>query len=247
MLFVIHSSLDLNRRAHARKLAPSLISATILFFLSATSAVAQDSAFVRETCQKIQALQNKKDLAAQTKIIEEQNFKFESTIAKLPKDIQVQETFRFQYKLNRQLKKSCPGFAIERVQIKGQAVIDLEEKFSKGEVDSLKRMIARIQKEKGMHIYIVTIDDLYPDTSIEYFSNRNREFWGNEYSFEKGTVMMAYSFTRRELRISTGIKSMEYLTDEECKETIDFITSFFKRGEFFTGVVAGLYNLKEKI
>ncbi len=224
-----------------------MIKFILLFTLITTSTFGQDSLFVHQTCQKIQGLSNKKDAAAQLDIIYDQSINNLPEISKTSREKIMQDHYRFQYRLNRELKRTCPGFIIDRVPIKAQKVIDLENRFSKKEIDSLKAIIDEIQKEKKIYIYVVTIDDYFPDKTLEQFSSRNREYWANEYSFEKGTVMMAFSFRNQQFRISTGFTSSNYLSDKQCQQAVEVITSFFKRGEYFSGVVMGLNNLKEKI
>jgi uncharacterized membrane protein YgcG len=100
---------------------------------------------------------------------------------------------------------------------------------------------------QNVYAYLVTIDDYFPDKNIEKFSNRNREYWGHGINFEKGAVLISISVAKRQLRISTGDTSIKYLTDDECSEINKIMIPYFKKDEYFKGVVDGLTQMKSKL
>jgi hypothetical protein len=200
---------------------------------------------VRETCKKINQLKTKDDFEGQINIVYEQLLAYKPTIVNNgSKDKKVQDVYKFQYRLKRELQRTCPGFILGQTPIKTQRLLDFEDKFSKYQIDSLKKLMAAIGEEKNIYIFLITIDDYFPDNSLEDFTNRIRDSWGNGNNFEKGSVLIAISLTNREMRISTGDKSMKYLTDGECSEAIEKMKPFFKSEEYFQGVIEGLNNLK---
>ena len=222
-----------------------MIRLTILLLTIGTCVYGQDSTFVQETCKRINQLKTKDDIEGQLNIVYEQSLAYIPTIVDNgSKDKKVQDVYKFQYRLNRELKRTCPGFILGQTPIKTQRVLDFEDKFSKLEIDSLKRLMTTIGKEKNIYIFLVTIDDYFPNNSLEEFTNRIRDSWGNGNNFEKGSVLIAISLTNREMRISTGDKSMKYLTDDECSEAIKKMKPYFKTEEYFKGVTEGLNNLK---
>ena len=42
-------------------------------------------------------------------------------------------------------------------------VFDLENKLTKRQIDSLSILAEQVNEEKDVHLYIVTIDEFYPD------------------------------------------------------------------------------------
>ncbi|HTE32314.1 MAG TPA: TPM domain-containing protein [Chryseolinea sp.] len=222
-----------------------MIRLTILLLTLGSFVYGQDSTFVQETCNKINQLKNKDDIEGQANIVYEQSLAYIPTIiANGSKDKKGQDVYKFQYKLRRELKRTCPGFILNQTPIKTQRVLDFEDTFSKSEIDSLKNLMVTIGNEKSIYIFLVTIDDYFPDNSIEEFTNRIRDSWGHGNYVEKGSVLIAISVTKRQMRISTGDKSMKYLSDEECEEANKKMRPFFKKEDYFNGVIEGLNSLK---
>lgn len=108
-------------------------------------------------------------------------------------------------------------------------------------------MFGDLSNSKGIFVYVVTIDDYFPDTNITDFSNRNREYWGQRGSYKKGNVMISISTSQRQLRVSTGDVSMKYLTDEECSKINNVIISYFKDRKYFNGIIKGLEEMKKSL
>jgi uncharacterized membrane protein YgcG len=183
----------------------------------------------------------------QVNLVSGQLMTYVPTIENTPKDKRVKAVYTFQYRLHRELKRTCPKYLIEQAPKIGQRVIDFEDKLTRPEIDSLTELCAELSKSKNIFAYIVTIDDYFPDTDITDFSNRNREYWGQRGSFENGNVMIAISTAKRQIRVSTSDISMEVLTDEECSKINKAIIPYFKEGKYFDGLVSGLSEMKTKL
>lgn len=225
-----------------------MIRLTIIFLTFGTFAYGQDSTLVDETCKKINGLSNPNDTKGQINVIYEQSTKYIPTlISNTPREKVLKATYTFQYRLNRELKRTCPKFLLDKVPIKVQRVIDFEDKFTTNEIDSLKEIMNRLGTELNVYVYVVTIDNYFPDKNIEDFSNRNREYWGSGLNFEKGTVLISISVANRQFRISTSDTSMKYLTDDECSEINKLMIPYFKKDEYFKGVVEGLSQMKSRL
>lgn len=225
-----------------------MIRLTILLLTFGTLVYGQDSTFVNETCKRINKLPNPSDKEGQNNLIYEQSTKYIPTlVSNVPREKVLKATYTFQYRLNRELKRTCPKFLLDKVPIKAQRVIDFEDKFSKSEIDSLKGIMNRLGTEQNVYVYLVTIDDYFPDKNIEEFSNRNREYWGHGQNFEKGTILISISVAKRQFRISTGDRSMKYLTDDECSEINKIMVPYFKKNEHFKGLVEGLSQMKSRL
>jgi hypothetical protein len=218
----------------------------VLFFLTTISVNGQESTLVKEFCN---TLGQKSD----TTTIEQQVLGSFDVIQKylernpLTGDNPVQEGLRFQYRLARELKRSCPNYLSERIRMIPKPVYDLENKLTKRQIDSLGILTERISKQKDIYLYIVTIDDFYPDSTITDFSNRYREFWTPVTDPKKGVVLIVFSSTQREVRISTGDISMTYLTDKECDDVIKIMTPHFKAGKYLKGLTNGVLAIKSRL
>ena len=223
-----------------------MIRLTILLLTFSVFANGQDSLLVKETCKKINELKNPDDLMEQASIVSGQLMTYLPTIENTPKEERVKAVYTFQYKLHRELKRTCPKYLIDHGPKVGHRVIDFEDKFTRSEIDSLTNLCADLSST-GVFVYVVTIDDYFPDANITDFSNRNREYWGQRASFEKGNVMILISTSQRQIRVSTGDVSMKYLSDEECSKINKVIIPYFKEGKYFKGIQKGLDEMKKSL
>jgi uncharacterized protein len=224
-----------------------MIRLTILLLTFSVFASGQDSVLVRETCKKINGLKNPDDIMEQVNLVSGQLMTYVPTIENTPKEKRVKAVYTFQYRLHRELKRTCPKYLIDQAPKIAHRVIDFEDKLTRPEIDSLTDLCVELSKSKKIFVYIVTIDDYFPDKDITDFSNRNREYWGQRGSFEKGNVMIAVSTAQRQIRVSTSDISMEFLTDEECSKINKVIIPYFKEGKYFDGLVSGLSEMKKSL
>jgi hypothetical protein len=220
---------------------------TILLLTFSTIARGQDSVLVRETCKKITDLKNPDDIMEQIKIVSGQLMTYTPTIVNTPREKRVKATYTFQYRLHRELKKVCPHYLIDHSPKMYQRVIDLDDKFTRPQIDSIESVCVELSKSKNIYVYIVTIDNYFPDSTITDFSNRNREYWGQRGSYEKGNVMISFNTSKRQMRVSTSDVSMKYLSDEKCSEINKSMRPYFKNEDYFNGILKGLSILKESL
>ncbi len=225
----------------------NMIRLTILLLTIGTCVYGQDSTLVKETCNKIHGLTDQTDVMGQINIVSDQSIKYLAPLLNdVPREKRVKATYTFQYRLNRELKRTCKNFVFQKIPIP-QRVIDLEDKLTRSQIDSIGNICSELSKTKNIYVYVVTIDDYFPDSDITDFSNRNREYWGHELSSEKGTILLSVSTTNRQMRISTGDTSMKYLTDEKCSEINKTMVPYFKTGDYFKGIVKGLEGIKKSL
>jgi hypothetical protein len=224
-----------------------MIRLTILLLTFSIFASGQDSLLVKETCKKINELNNPDDLMEQSVLVNGQLMTYVPIIENTPKEKRVKAVYTFQYKLHRELKRTCPKYLIDHGPKVGKRVIDLEDKFTREEIDSLTSLCGDLSNSKDIFVYVVTIDDYFPDANITDFSNRNREYWGQRGSFEKGNVMILISASQRQIRVSTSDVSMNYLTDEECSKINKVIIPYLKDGKYFNGIVKGLEEMEKSL
>ena len=223
-----------------------MIRAIVLILLTTISVTGQDSTLVREYCNKLRQLSDATDIESQISGIDEMTRRY---LERNPMtgDNALQEGIRLQYRLMRELKRTCPNYTTDRVKLIPKAVLDLENKFTKKQIDSLSILTAQIKRDKNIYLYIVSIDNFHPDSTITDFANRYRDFWAPQTNPEKGVVLVVFSTTQKQIRISTGDISMTYLTDAECSEVNKVIIPHFKNSNYFDGMVDGLLAIKSKL
>jgi len=223
-----------------------MIRAIVLVLLTTISVTGQDSTLVREYCNKLGQLSETTDIESHISGIDEMTRRY---LERNPMtgDNRLQEGIRLQYRLMRELKRNCQNYTTDRVTLIPKAVLDLENKFSKKQIDSLSILTEQIKRDKSIYLYIVSIDNFYPDSTITDFANRYRDFWAPQTNPEKGVVLVVFSTTQRKIRISTGDISMTFLTDAECSEVNKVIIPHFKNNNYFDGMVDGLLAIKSRL
>jgi TPM domain len=225
-----------------------MIRAVVLVLVLVTTILAkgQDSTYVKEYCSKLGQLSETTDIESQISEIDELTKKYLER-KPLTGGNPIQEVLRLQYRLSRELKRSCPNYTADRVRLIPKAVYDLENKLTKQQVDSLSTLTEHIKRDKKVYLYLVTIDDFYPDSTITDFANRYREFWAPRTIPENGVVLVVFSTALRQVRISTSDESMAHLNDRECDEAINAMISQLKNGDHFAGLVEGLIAIKSRL
>lgn len=207
----------------------------------------QDSVLVKATCKKLSELRNPSDVMEQGRIVSEQLMTFVPVIESTQAEKRVKAAYTFQYKMHREMRRSCPGYLIDFAPNPRQRIIDYEDLFTRPEIDSLTKLLGDMSKSKKIYVFVVTIDDYFPDGTITDFSNRNRERWGPISPYKNGTVMIAISKSQRQLRVSTSSISKKYLSDEECDQILGVIIPHFKEGSYARGTIEGLVAMRKRI
>lgn len=223
-----------------------MIRPIILVLLTTISVTGQDSTLVSEYCNKLGQLSATTDIDSLVSGIDEMMVSYMDRNP-ITGDNPLQDGIRFRYRLMRELKRSCPSYTSDRVRLIPKPVFDLENKLTNQQIDSLGTLIAKIKQDKNVYLYVVTVDDFYPDTTITDFANRYREFWVPRTNLEKGVVLVVFSTAQRQVRISTSDISMTYLTDKECSEVNIVIIPNFKNNKYFDGLVEGLIAIKSRL
>lgn len=225
-----------------------MVRLTFIFLFFNSCLFGQDSTFIKVTCENIKRLKDKDDFRGQLDIVMEQSMLYIPTLfADVPTDKLEQKAIGFSYRLERELKRTCPGFLISPSIVKGLQVVDLEDKLNKKEIDSLKRTMRAIGEEKNVYVHLVTVDDYYPHISIKEFGSNNNPDWGSVYNFDRGSVAIVISSAKREIRIATSDLAMTYLTDDECSQLIQILIPFLKKDEYFDGLIKVLAQLRQMI
>lgn len=124
-------------------------------------------------------------------------------------------------------------------------VNDFEQLFSAVEMDSLTRLIVRLNKELDIQLAIVTIDSIYTNAhEFDAFSLILANEWGVGDAKKDNGILIAISRSFRKIRINNGYGIEPILSDQETAEIIqNVIIPHFKLGNYFEGTVAGINQI----
>lgn len=128
-------------------------------------------------------------------------------------------------------------------------VNDFEQLFSAAEIDSLTRLVVRLNKELDIQLAIVTLDSTYTNANdFDAFSLILAKEWGVGEAKKDNGILIAISKSFRKMRINNGYGIVRILSDEETSEIIqNVIIPHFKLGNYFEGTIAGIEEIKLRI
>jgi uncharacterized protein len=128
-------------------------------------------------------------------------------------------------------------------------VNDFERILSANQEKYLDSMIKAYEKKTTVQIALITIDtSMISRDKFENYVYRIANDWGVGQKEKNNGVTIGLSKGYRFMRIETGYGIRNILTDNETKKIIDeaFIP-YFKKGQYFEGIVNGLEAIMKKI
>ena len=128
-------------------------------------------------------------------------------------------------------------------------VNDFEQLFSANEIDSLTRLIVRLNTELDIQLAIVTLDSTYTNANdFDAFSLILAKEWGVGEAKKDNGILIAVSKSLRKMRINNGYGIERFLSDQETAEIVNRqCIPNFKIDDFFKGTTAGIEEIKVKI
>ncbi|NIJ46631.1 uncharacterized protein FHR24_003126 [Wenyingzhuangia heitensis] len=124
---------------------------------------------------------------------------------------------------------------------------DFENILTKEERRELNNIISNFEKSSSNEIAIITINSIKPYTDIKQFTEDLSNEWGVGKKNKKNGLTILFSKNLRKIQISTGLNTEKIITNEICKNVIDYeIIPEFKKGKYYSGIRKGLMKLIEK-
>ncbi len=119
-------------------------------------------------------------------------------------------------------------------------VMDLTGTLSAQEKASLEQTLQALEAEKGSQIAVLIVSTTQPEV-IEQYSLRVAEQWKlGRKGVDDGALLLVAKDDRK-MRIEVGYGLEGALNDATAKRIIaEIITPYFKNGDFFTGIQAGV-------
>jgi hypothetical protein len=155
------------------------------------------------------------------------------------------------YKLIRQLNRSCPDFQIKNSTLLGlTTVIDIEDIFTPEQLDSIHNLARKFQRENRVDFLIVTIDDLFPYDDFKEYADIQLINWkiGFRLKQSKIGVIIVFSKKMRYIRISSNDYNRKYLIDAEYDKIInEFVKPEFIEEDYLQGIFNCMRAINNKI
>lgn len=153
----------------------------------------------------------------------------------------------FNYKINRELLKSCSGYQDQFSLLPLSKILDLEGLLNKTEYDSLERAIIEFIHLNKMDLVVITIEDLFPYENFEVYSEGIREKWNIGARYNRGGIVVVYSKFMKDINVSLSKTALTVYTASEIdllEENIKKeITDGSKPYRHLAGLIA---DLKQK-
>ena len=121
-----------------------------------------------------------------------------------------------------------------------QRVIDLTATLDAGQTQTLESRLAAFETKKGAQLAVLIVPTTQPET-IEQYGIRVVEAWKLGRKGVDDGALLLVAKDDRALRIEVGYGLEGALNDATTKRIVaEIITPFFRRGEFYAGVDAGM-------
>jgi len=121
-----------------------------------------------------------------------------------------------------------------------QRVTDLTSTLDATQIQALNARLAAFESGKGSQIAVLLVPTTQPE-AIEQFSMRVAEAWKLGRKGVDDGVLLLIAKDDHKLRIEVGYGLEGVLNDATAKRIVsDVITPYFKRGEFYPGIDAGV-------
>jgi uncharacterized protein len=121
-----------------------------------------------------------------------------------------------------------------------QRVTDLTATLDTSQVQALDARLAAFESGKGSQIAVLLLPTTQPET-IEQFGIRVADSWKLGRKGVDDGVLLLIATDDRKLRIEVGYGLEGALNDATSKRIVsEIITPYFKRGEFYSGIDAGV-------
>lgn len=126
-------------------------------------------------------------------------------------------------------------------------VTDLTGTLSGGQLQSLEQILREFEARKGSQIAVLLVPTTRPET-IEQFSIRVAEAWQLGRKGVDDGVLLLVAKQDRELRVEVGYGLEGVIPDAVANRVADeIIVPFFKQGDFYGGVNAGVQRIMRLI
>ncbi len=124
-----------------------------------------------------------------------------------------------------------------------QRVTDLTATLDAAQMQALEARLAAFESGKGSQIAVLMLPTTQPE-EIEQFSIRVVEAWKLGRKGVDDGVLLLVAKDDRKLRIEVGYGLEGALNDATAKRIVaEVITPYFKRGEFYAGIDAGVTSI----
>jgi uncharacterized protein len=126
-------------------------------------------------------------------------------------------------------------------------VVDLTNTLTPTQKQLLEQQLKQLAETKGSQLAVLIVPTTTPE-SIEQYSIRVAEKWQLGRKGIDDGVLLLIAKNDRKLRIEVGYGLEGVIPDAIAKRVIsEIITPYFKAGDFYGGIVAGVHQLIQLI
>ena len=138
-------------------------------------------------------------------------------------------------------KEANPYFKFLPENKNHSVVADYASLLSASAIDSLQNKIILYERETSREIAVVTVDSIFPYTSIVKYAMDLSNYWGvGKKDSNNGLTFVVSKFDKK-AGIATGHGTEKILTDSICEIVLnEKMIPEFKKGNFYKGFNKGL-------
>lgn len=128
-------------------------------------------------------------------------------------------------------------------------VNDFEHLFTPEQIDTLDNLLHDYEQRTSIEIAILTVDSsLTVSGNFDFFTLKTMSAWGVGKKEKNNGILIGISRSFHKIRIQNGGGIERVLSNADTKKIIDddFIP-FFKKGQYYEGVLSGLKTLMQRL
>lgn len=128
-------------------------------------------------------------------------------------------------------------------------VNDFEHLFTPAQIETLDNLLHDYEQRTSIEIAVLTADSsLTLSGNFDFFTLKTMDAWGVGKKEKNNGILIGISRSFRKIRIQNGGGIEKALPNADTKKIIDegFIP-FFKKGEYYEGVLNGLKTLMQRL
>jgi len=201
-----------------------------------------------DSINKIECSTEKECASMQRSIYNEEMLKYPTLVVDITDLNKPHQYNEFNYKINRDLIKSCDDYIDQFSLLPLTKILDVEGLFSRQQYDSLERLIIEFIHLKKIDLVIVSIDDTYPYLDLEEYSHEIliKLKIGSRYA--GGGFLLLLSKNMNIMMIKLSDKTLSIIDQEQLDHIIhESGIPEFNRKKYFNAIYQSILSIKEKI
>ena len=194
--------------------------------------IASMSATICDSIKKIEELDENELRHAQLSIYHREMVKYPTLKVDITGLNRPRQFNEYNYKINRQLLKTCPEFIDQFSLLPLSKILDVEGLFNREQYDSLESAIVEFIYLKKIDLVVITMDEVEPYQNLDEFADAQLHKLKVGARYEQGGILIVISKELNDAHIALTGSTQKFISESDCNEFLPSdlspVTSYFK-------------------